>query len=384
MNILIFVHYYLPGYKAGGPLRTIANMVAALGDQYHFYIVCADRDFGDREPYRELPTGRWTPQGKAMVWYCPPGTPDRKMLKSILDGDTRWDLIYLQSFWDIRYSLLPVLAWRLRIGRSVPLLLAPRGEFGEGAIRIKQTKKRWFLRVVKFLGIFRGAAFHCSSGDEERDLRREFSSTAKVFIALDIPDGRVLNVPSAPPPGEPAGVALCFISRIVPKKNLHYALKVLKEVRIPIRFDIYGTLEDEDYWSRCQKLISQMPPNIRVAYRGEVHHHQVLETFAGYDLFFFPTGNENFGHVIHESLRAGTPVLCSDQTPWHELGSRRAGWEIPLATPDAFVKIITDYAAMSSAEQDAMRRAALQYGIDIAGSEQILADNRKMFDSFKS
>ena len=37
--------------------------------------------------------------------------------------------------------------------------------------------------------------------------------------------------------------------------------------------------------------------------------------FQEYDLLFLPTKGENFGHVILESMSAGTPVLISDTTP---------------------------------------------------------------------
>jgi len=54
MKILTSVGYYLPGYKAGGPIRTLANMVDKLGDDFQFKIVTADRDFDDMKPYPEI------------------------------------------------------------------------------------------------------------------------------------------------------------------------------------------------------------------------------------------------------------------------------------------------------------------------------------------
>ena len=44
--ILSFAGHYLPGYKAGGPIRSIANMVDQLGDEFDFRIVAGDRDLG--------------------------------------------------------------------------------------------------------------------------------------------------------------------------------------------------------------------------------------------------------------------------------------------------------------------------------------------------
>jgi len=50
-NILCFVAYYPPGYKSGGPVRTIANMVEHLGDELDFRIVTRDRDALELEVY---------------------------------------------------------------------------------------------------------------------------------------------------------------------------------------------------------------------------------------------------------------------------------------------------------------------------------------------
>lgn len=51
VTVLTFARYYLPGFKAGGPIRTLSNMVEALGDEFDFRIVCSDRDFMDRAAY---------------------------------------------------------------------------------------------------------------------------------------------------------------------------------------------------------------------------------------------------------------------------------------------------------------------------------------------
>ena len=50
----------------------------------------------------------------------------------------------------------------------------------------------------------------------------------------------------------------------------------------------------------------------------EVCPSKIQDVFSQHDLFAFPTKGENFGHIILESLSAGTPVLLSDKTLWQD------------------------------------------------------------------
>jgi hypothetical protein len=50
--------------------------------------------------------------------------------------------------------------------------------------------------------------------------------------------------------------------------------------------------------------------------------------------------------VILEALLAGCPVLISDRTPWRQLQEKRAGYELRLDQPDAFVEALEKFSAM--------------------------------------
>ena len=43
IKILILVGNYLPGYKSGGALRSIVNMIERLGSEFEFKIITSDR-----------------------------------------------------------------------------------------------------------------------------------------------------------------------------------------------------------------------------------------------------------------------------------------------------------------------------------------------------
>ena len=52
--ILVFVRHYLPGYRSGGPVRSLANLVDNLGDSLDFRIVTMDRDASDTVSYPDM------------------------------------------------------------------------------------------------------------------------------------------------------------------------------------------------------------------------------------------------------------------------------------------------------------------------------------------
>jgi hypothetical protein len=42
--VFILVGHYLPGFKGGGPTRSISNLVSALGKEFTFKVTTLDRD----------------------------------------------------------------------------------------------------------------------------------------------------------------------------------------------------------------------------------------------------------------------------------------------------------------------------------------------------
>jgi glycosyltransferase involved in cell wall biosynthesis len=117
---------------------------------------------------------------------------------------------------------------------------------------------------------------------------------------------------------------------------------------------------------------------VAVDYRGEVTPAEVLNTFSGSDLFVLPTRGENYGHVILESLIAGTPVLLSDRTPWQASGDN-AVQVLPLENPDAWVVAIERWAQMDAQHLERMRLAARAYAQRYLDSSEAVAQNRALF-----
>lgn len=376
-KILVLVGSYLPGVKSGGPIRSISNMVESLGDEFDFSIVTPDREIDDRgrtgAPYPGIEANRWTRAGKAEVFYRSPGHRFPELYRIL--ADRRADFLYLNSFFSPGYSIFPLLArnWGARGQREV--ILAPRGEFCPGALRIRFAKKQAFLTMAKQLSEYKSLIWHASTEFEERDIRTHFPQ-AVVRTALPLSD--FVADPGAPK-REPGPLKVVFLARIVPKKNLDFALRVLGERPEQIEFTIVGPVEDSAYWEQCQGEIARLPPNITVKLIPGVPHEQVAGVLSGHHVFLFPTLGENYGHVIFEALSAGCIAIVSDRTPWRDLAATGAGFDLPLERPDLFSSALGKCAALSPAEREVASQAAREFARDFSGRGDSVGATRRLF-----
>ena len=389
--ILTLVRHYMPGYKWGGPVRSIANLVRHLGDQFEFKIITMDRDMGDTEPYPNIEVDAWNTVGKSKVYYISPGVCLLNRLSRLI-LTTPHDVIYLNSFFDPICTLWTLL--NIRLGRIplIPVILASRGELAESALVVKRWKKYPFLAIVRKIGFYRNVIWQASSEYERNDIIREIGEyskdivvaanfSQKVFVAPDISsqDISVSNLNTQIISNKQ--IRVVFLSRIAQVKNLDFALRVLRRVSARVEFNIYGPKEDPSYWDQCESLIAALPGNISVSYKGEVQHSQVAGIMAAHDLLFFPTQGENFGHVIVEALAVGTPLLIANTTPWRNLQQAGVGWDLPLTEEFPFAKLIDYVAELNDEARKAFRTRVLDYAKTKLADAKVIEANIKLFIS---
>jgi glycosyltransferase involved in cell wall biosynthesis len=380
LRILTVVPRYLPGYKGGGPIRTIANMIDWLGDEFQFMIVTADRDSGDESPYPGVRVNEWQIVGKAQVCYVPPPLFYAWSWPKLLNK-LDYDVLYLNGFFapPTRHVL-----WLRRLGRLLhtPVILAPRGEFSVGALALKPIRKKAYLWLARQIAIYRGVVWQASSEFERNDIYNALKGVtpeSSIRIAPNFP-AKTSHATRLTSRHKEIGVMrMVFLSRISRKKNLDFALDLLRDMRGQVEFDIYGPLEDMDYWQECQTIITDLPPNIKVTYKGVVKPEESITTLAPYHLFFLPTRGENFGHAILEAFRAGCPVLISDQTPWRGLSAIMVGWDVCLAEPEQFKAVMRKVLDMSEQELTVWSEGAIAYGDRFVSNPVVLETNRRLF-----
>ncbi len=355
-EILIYAHYFLPAKNAGGPPKSLANLIKAMKGQVNFKIMCCDHEFKKpNERFNNVSLGEWTEFDECKVIYL--RNSIFSTLKLIFQCfDKVSSIIYFNSFFDIKYTIIPIFFSGFFSKKKI--VLAPRGEFSPSALIIKQRKKKFYLNIFYVFGLHKRIVWHASSLKEKSDLETYWGSNIDVTFLPSFPDENLpqLQVSTDKVPGK---LRMIYLARIAKIKNLLSVLQILNCMKDSIiDFDIYGPIEDLSYWKDCEEIITSLPEDIQVTFRGSVEDYEVLKTIANYDLYILLTEGENFGHTIFEALSASVPVLISDQTPWRQLQDKTAGWDLPLSSNEKIVNALEEVISWNADEIKDFKRGA--------------------------
>lgn len=374
-DILIIMGRYLPGYKDGGPVRSIKNLVDYLGEEYNFKILTCDRDHGDTGPYPNIRVNDWNRVGNADVYYVAPGGFTRKV---IIDLANKSDLVYICGCFS-DYSINTLIANRL--GKiKVSVVVAAMGLFSPMEFRLKYKKKKLFTTVFNILGMFKKIYWSATSEMEITEICQQvWAKKEQFFIAEDLPrrvdNTRIIKEKQS------ETLNVVWISRIAPKKNLLGAIQILQKVKANVNFTIYGPIHDEQYWNECKKELERLPGNIKWEWKGNVDSEHVVDTLKPHHVFLFPTFGENFGHVIQEALSAGCPCVISDQTPWKDLETQGVGYVFSLDNDQPFINAIEKNADMDSKAFQSIVDKAHDYARSVSNSKVKNTGYRQIFDN---
>ncbi|MCR4588350.1 MAG: glycosyltransferase family 4 protein [Lachnospiraceae bacterium] len=372
--ILIIMGRYLPGYKDGGPVRSIKNLTDRLGDEYSFRILTTDRDHGDKEPYEGIRYEQWNQVGKAQVRYEKPGKISRKV---ILDCAREAAVIYVCGcFNDYARNVLAL----KRCGKlKQPVTIAAMGLFAPGAFSIHSMRKRLYMNVLKRGGLLKRISWSATNETEAGQIRSIVGEYAICFIAEDLP--RVLpsgkNKDRKKETGE---CRIASVARISPEKNITYAIDVLQNLRGKVVLDLYGSTGNKKYAEECRKRIRKLPQGITCNLMGPCDSEKVIDVLLDYDVFLLPTLGENYGHAIYEAMAAGCVPVISDRTRWTSaIEANNAGAAISLDQPEEFTKVLQKYVAMDYQRFALLAARCVQYALKMP-VDTALDQYRRIFE----
>jgi len=368
LKVVIFIDWFAPAYKAGGPIQSIVNLVNQPIEGMEYKIICSNKDL-DGSLLQGVAYDEWVKYNlQTQVWYNSNNSAVRDLLKQV----SAWqaDVFFINGIYSLYYNFFPVL-----FGNAKRKIISARGMLHAGALSQKSTKKRIYLRLWKLLNIHRKHAFHATNEEESVFIRAVFGEKVKVHIAANLP--RILQMPFAHL--KKKRLELLSIGLISPMKNYFQVLKALGQCRAQVNYTIYGPVKDAAYWKECKDQIEKLPTNVSVYYRGDLPSTKVPEALKEAHVFVLPSKSENFGHAIYEALSAGLPVITSHGTPWNGLKEATAGMNISPENDYELSEAICFFAAADEAELVKWSAGAKAYAEKVIDVGQIENQYRRMF-----
>lgn len=379
-RILIFSNFFIPFYKAGGPVRSVLNLSLVLVDTFDVYILTANHEFGNDNNTMSLS------ESDSWVFLKEEGLNVYYISKSKINNKTYWNIIrelspsyiLLNSFFNFNFTILPLFVVIIR-NLGCKIVLAPRGELNTGALNIKYFKKYVYLYLFKLFNIQHKVIWN-STNELEKNRIEEVIGGNLVIRTLS----NVTVLPSFNTDKEVMpltnGVKFVFISRICEMKNLKFLLNVLSSINSQFYLDIYGPIEDLNYWDSCCRLIENFNENVNVKYIGEIIPSNIFSTLQEYHFFILPTLGENFGHIIFESLSASVPVIISNNTPWGNLSKTLGGLNLSLLNIDIWINELERLNSINMSDYLKMSEAARQLAVNYVTNSDFLSKANELFN----
>jgi glycosyltransferase involved in cell wall biosynthesis len=354
-TIFITIDWFLPAYKAGGPVQSIANLV----EQYQqpdtrFRIFCGNTDL-DGSELEGVAFDCWINYNDCtQVWYASKKSRNVKTIRREIK-DSGATILFIIGIYSWYFNIVPLV-----FGNTKTKILSARGMLHPGALSQKGFKKRIYLSLLKLSGVHHRCVFHATDNNEAGFIQAVFGRKVKVVVAGNYP--RILSWQPAVEkiPGQLKLVSIALIS---PMKNILLVLQALQHCRLQIGYDIYGPIKDEVYWQQCVALIRKMPDNVKVQYKGAIEPAKTATTLRLYEVVVLPSKSENFGHALFEALSAGKPVITSHFTPFNELLLNKAGKNVSIENTLDITAAVDTFAAMSATKFAAWNIGAHEYAI---------------------
>lgn len=336
-KLLIMASLFPPQKLGGGPITSVSNLVKKLKDKFEIYVLTHNYEIGHSEPLPNIDGGKWTTFDGVKVFYVDYKDNSVKFNLNRIK-EVKPDVIYQNSFFSYDH-LLASLRYKKK-HKDVRVVVAPRGEFGFEKLKLGRIKKRLYIKALKLFGYLKGVFFQATSDGEVSEIENVIGGN-KVFYATNLP--YEYSAPDFVNDKKKGELSLFTISRIHEIKNILTSVKCLKKVSGKVVFDIYGPMEQIDYWAKCEAEIKELPENVTVEYKGAIDHDEVENVVRSHEALLFPTKGENFGQTIADSFLNARPVIISDKTPWSDCEEFGGGIVVKLEDEVGFTKAVQTF-----------------------------------------
>jgi glycosyltransferase involved in cell wall biosynthesis len=306
MRILQINASYKPTCQYGGPTVSVSRLSELLVKNACSVEVYTTTANGAAE----LQVTKNTPQKIAgvSVTYFKRQTKDHShfssgLLTTLWKNIRSFDVVHIHAWW----NLVSVLSCLIAHLRGVPVILSPRGTLSPYTFSHKNRMAKQLFHCLAGRFLLNRCYLHCTSAREQK---------AMVQLLKPLKMFNIHNLVSFPaylprPAAKKIPFRLLFLSRIEQKKGIELLFEALADLKFPYQLSIAGN-GDKSYLKKLKALSRHYQIADHISWTG-FKGDEKFELMAQHDLLVLPSHDENFGHVVIESLAVGTAVLISNK-----------------------------------------------------------------------
>jgi glycosyltransferase involved in cell wall biosynthesis len=376
--IFIITEYFYPFSDAGGPIRSIEQILGVLYQNSSIKLITsANNHQGNKLPVNTKVNHFINEPISNTSTYYSTNTINGISKLVQLYFKNQHHTFYINGMFIPRLSLLPALICKY-------VIISPRGMLINETFGSKSLFKKIYLFIYKFI-VSKNVIWHATDAAEVLDIKRFFGERANVKLITNIPVNPLVILPTRQKQTD--SLKLVYYGLIVQKKGLLILIQSLNSLNLPISLDIYGSIKDQSYWEKCLLEISTNHSQASFKYLGHADPSESQSILAKYDAFVLLTKGENFGHSIYESLSVGTPVIITNKTPWKfNESANPPGWIInndnQYIDTDSLKLILTNLYHMDNDAYTLSSKAAHAYAVDFYTSHDFKKEYTDLFNSF--
>ena len=240
-------------------------------------------------------------------------------------ADERFELIQIQSMWDLPYHKVMVEARR----QNIPYIVTPRGMLEPWSLSQKKWKKKLAWWLYQRNDVQKSACVFTTAKMEAEHVRELGITTCKAVI----PNG--IETDGYPCKSSIEGVKkqVLFLSRVHVKKGIELLFEAWKRIHTDYQdwqLLVIGNGEAE-YIHSLENRVENLGLKDSIKVLPPVFGEAKIKVYQESALFCLPSFSENFGMVIAEAMSCGTPVITTTNCPWNILNETNTGWCIDLS-----------------------------------------------------
>lgn len=269
----------------------------------------------------------------------------------------KFDLIQMQSVWDLKYHTVAKIARK----HNIRYIVTPRGMLEPWSLSQKKLKKRIALMLYQMIDLKRASCIFTTAEMEAQHVRELGVKTA---ISV-IPNGIETDGYACRTSMSLVKKQILFLSRIHVKKGIELLIEAFSNLHN--NFPDWSVLivgnGDKEYIDGLKQKVKNLELEEYINILPAVFGDSKVKLYQESSVFCLPSYSENFGMVIAEAMSCGVPVITTNGTPWQLLNGdcttmgaslellgddKRTGWCIDLSTEN-LEKTLREVMSMDSA-----------------------------------